>query len=109
MTTVTPKRLVMQVIPISAGTVYTVPAGTTTIVENIDITNTLTSAVKFYVNFVPTGNIATTANALFSNRSLPSLSYASWQGNAVLTAGDKISLIASASGVCCIINGVEIV
>ena len=47
----TPKPLVRQALPSSSATLYTVPAGTTTVVTSIVLTNTHTSAVTATIAF----------------------------------------------------------
>ena len=100
-------RLAQAELTTSYVTVYTTPLLTRTYVKNIDICNTTSGTLNFYVSLVPNGNTASTANALFYNTAIPAYTTMQWTGSEILTPGDLISVKASAVGITVTITGGE--
>ena len=87
----TEKNLIRQAIPSTAGTLYTVPSGTTTIVKDIHICNNGSTDCYVSLWFVPNGGTTSNSNVIFKQWSIPSNDFAHWNGYQILhTAGDTI-------------------
>lgn len=91
----------------SYALLYKTPADTRTIVKSLDICNTTSSKLYFYVSFVPSGGSAGATNAIFYNAPIPSYSTVQWCGTQVLNAGDSIYIKADAAGVVISVTGGE--
>ena len=100
-------RLGQAEMPTSYFTIYTTPRATRTYVKDIDICNTTTGALRFYVHFVPKNGSAGTSNALFYNAPINANTTVQWTGSEILTEGDTIQVKASAAGVSVNITGGE--
>lgn len=103
----TAKRLAGPTQPgTSAGTLYTVPASTTTIVRHIHVTNTTTSAVTLTLGI---GAAGTAANLLFSAYPIPANGVLDWSGFLVLSAAEILSALAgTATALTIVVNGIEV-
>lgn len=92
-------------------TIYTVPLLTRTYVKNIDICNTTSGLLRFYVHLIPkpTTGVPTagTSNALFYNAPINGNTTVQWTGSEILTPGDVIQIKASAAGIAVTITGGE--
>lgn len=100
---ITPTKLGQGSIGVALTTRYTVPASTRTLVKDITICNTsTTAATSISVYLVPSGGTAGATNILISNATIPPNGLFQWTGVAVMNAADFIQDIASATG--CTIN-----
>jgi hypothetical protein len=90
-TTIDPKQL-GQGFPADTNnlTIYTVPAGTTTVVQAIDICNTSSASRLARVFLVPNGGAAGVSNALFYDVAIGGNMTVSWSGPQYLDAGALI-------------------
>ena len=106
MPTATPKRLAQAALTSTLTTVlYTVPASTGTIIKEVVISNTSTSAVPVTLRAAGTG----VANTLFPATSVPANSTVVLALSTVLAAGETITGgAATASVVGVTISGVEV-
>lgn len=100
-------RLAQAEMITSYVTVYTTPLLTRTYVKNIDICNTTSGSLRFYVHLVPKGNSATASNALFYNAPINGNTTVQWTGSEILTEGDTIIIKASTAGVAITVTGGE--
>ena len=100
-------RLAQAAMTTSYVTIYTTPLLTRTYVKNIDIVNTTSGALNFYISLVPSGDTAGAANALFYNAPINGKTTVQWTGAEILTPGDLISVKASGAGVTVTITGGE--
>jgi hypothetical protein len=100
--TATPKALSRSVLTASSATLYTTPASTNTIITNIILANTTTSAVAVTLSldgviFIPAVSVAANSNAALDCRQ-------------VLAAGKTITgFAATGSAIGCHISGAETV
>lgn len=94
------KALARAAAATSNTTLYTVPAGTTTIVTNIVVTNTASTAATFTINLNGT--------ALYGSASLAANSTAIFDLKQVINATQTISGSASATTINFHISGVEV-
>ena len=87
------KRLAQGTLPSSAGTLYTVPGATSTIVKKITLANpTGTDRTARLTN----GGTAD-ANVILPAVTIPAGGFAEWEGSMTLAAADTISGVASAA------------
>lgn len=100
-------RLAQAEMTTSYVTVYTTPPLTRTYVKNIDICNTTSGVLRFYIHLVPNGASSTTSNAIFYNAPINANTTVQWTGSEILTAGDIIQVKASAAGIAVTITGGE--
>lgn len=100
-------RLAQAEMTTSYVTIYTTPLLTRTYVKNIDICNTTTGSLRFYIHLVPSGASSTTSNAIFYNAPINANTTVQWTGSEILTAGDIIQIKASAAGIAVTITGGE--
>lgn len=91
----------------SYTTIYTTPASTRTLIKDIDVINTTSSPIGIYVHIVPSGQSASTSNAIFFNNALPGNTTVQWCGTQILNANDTIQIKASAAGCSATISGGE--
>lgn len=103
----TAKRLAGPTQPgTSTGTLYTVPASTTTILRNIHVANNTAAAVTFTLAI---GTAATAANRLYDAVSIPANSTLDWSGFLVLAAAETLQALASAgTSLTVTVSGVEV-
>jgi hypothetical protein len=100
-------RLAQAELTTSYATIYTAPAETRTYIKNIDICNTTTGTVRFYISFVLKNGTASAANAIFYNAPINGTTTVQWTGSDILTPGDFISVKASSAGVTVTVTGGE--
>lgn len=100
--TVTVSNLIpSQAAPTAQTTLYTVPAATIVIIDKLTATNTAAGAATVSLNLVNNGGAAGAANLITSAQSIAagaSYQFPEAVGH-ILTAGQFISMIASASTV----------
>lgn len=92
----------------SAGTQYTVPAATTSILKSFDIANTTSQLIRVRVWLVDSGDSADTTNAIAYDHPIPGNREYQWEGEQVLATGDTIQTEADASGLCFRGSGVQL-
>lgn len=108
MASITPKKLGQGAIATSPGTLlYTVPAGTSTYVKDIDVCNTSTTDRTLDLHLVPNGGTVGTSNMLVPSVTISANSMWQWSGTQILVTGDFIHAIASGAGLTCNISGGE--
>lgn len=108
MASITPKKLGRGAIAVSPGTLlYTVPAGTSTYVKDIDVCNTTAGALTLVLYLVPSGGTVDTSNMLIPTVTISANSMWQWNGTQILVTGDFIHAIASGAGLTCNISGGE--
>jgi len=100
-------RLAQAALTTSYVTIYTTPILTRTFVKNIDLVNTTSGSLTFFISLVPKGTAAGAANALFFGSTISANSTYQWTGTQILTPGDLISVKASGAGVTVTISGGE--
>lgn len=107
---ITPTKLGQGSIAATVTTRYTVPASTKTLVKDITICNTSTSASnRVSVYLIPSGGTAGATNILVSNVLLPPNGLFQWTGIQVMGAGDFIQDVATTTGCTINISGGEAV
>ena len=95
------------------ATLYTVPPGKKSIVQNIDVCNQGTTNLVLYLYLVPSGASASSANVLLYNFAIPAGDSSTgniftWRGYEVLNdAGDTIQGYATGAVGSIHINGTE--
>lgn len=103
------KQLGQAAIGTTFSTIYTVPASTTTIIKELAICNTTSSAITVNVCAVPSGGTAGTGNALIYGYSISANLPAFFGGmNTVLPTGVTLQVSASATGLTITASGVEV-
>ena len=100
-------RLAQAETTTSYVTVYTTPSLTRTYVKNIDICNTTSGTLRFYVHLIPKDDTAGAGNALFYNAPINANTTVQWTGSEILTPGDLIQIKGSAAGISVTITGGE--
>ena len=100
-------RLAQAQATTSYVTIYTVPLLTRTYVKNIDICNTTSGTLRFYVHLIPQGGTPDASNALFYNAPINGTTTVQWTGSDILTPGDVIQIKASAAGIAVTVTGGE--
>jgi hypothetical protein len=89
------------------ATIYTTPAATRTYIKNIDICNTTSGTLRFYIHLIPKGDTAGVSNALFYNAPINANTTVQWTGSDILTPGDLVQIKGSAAGIAVTITGGE--
>lgn len=104
------KKLARQAVNNSGEIVYTVPAGTVTIVKDMQLCNNSASNCEISVWLVPNGGSAGDENCIVKNWDIPANDFLHWSGFQVLdTAGDTIQAKAETTDkVTVTISGAEI-
>lgn len=103
-----PKRLGQAQPGTSYGTVYTVPASTSTIIKEIVVANTTGSPVVIDVSFVASGGTAGVTNNVIAQHQIGAYATVMYTFSQVLATGGFISLKAgTAAAVTVTISGVE--
>jgi hypothetical protein len=103
------KQLGQSAVGTGAGTtLYTVPTCYKTEVRDILIANTSAASISLSFHFVASGGSASTSNAIFSSVSIPANTTLHWSGIQILSAGQFIKAIGSASGITMTISGDEV-
>jgi hypothetical protein len=100
-------RLAQAETTTSYVTIYTTPSLTRTYVKNIDICNTTSGTLRFYVHLIPKDGTAGAGNALFYNAPINANTTVQWTGSEILTPGDLIQIKGSAAGISVTITGGE--
>ena len=100
-------RLAQAETTTSYVTIYTTPSLTRTYVKNIDICNTTSGTLRFYIHLIPTDDTAGAGNALFYNAPINVNTTVQWTGSEILTPGDLIQIKGSAAGISVTITGGE--
>jgi hypothetical protein len=110
MATFTNKRLCLpHPITDTLETVYTVPAGTTTIVSAITLCNPTGAGVAdVCVYLVPSGESASNDNIVVPSVSFDAKSSANLAFGLVIHVGDTIQVVAAGPGVTLHLSGIEI-
>lgn len=90
---------------VTTATLFTVPAGTTFTLTDLEICNTTGSPATFTIYLVPSGGSASAANALFYSTPIAGYATVQWSGSQYLGAGGAIQASASATTVSFMING----
>lgn len=105
----TNKILFRGSVPTTAGTAeYTVPTGYRTIAREINICNTTTGALTVSIHFVASGGSADTTNAIVYGLTVSPNGTYDLSGEHILTAGDFIQVVGSASGLSMYASGEEV-
>lgn len=96
--------------PVSVETVYSVPASTSTLIKDIQITNNGATDCYISVWIVPSGDSAGDENVLIYQFSVPANDFLHWSGfQMISSAGDTIQAVAeTADQITLTISGVEI-
>lgn len=104
----TAKRLAGPTQPgTSNGTLYTVPASTTTIVRSIIACNTTASTAK--ISLAVNGSAVTAANCIWEEMEIPANGVADWSGFLVLAAAETLqALQGTTNAITITISGVEV-
>lgn len=106
----TPKKLYTGQPGTSATTLYTAPASTTTIVKNIIVCNTTSSAATLTLSLVASGGSAGATNRIMSSLNILPNDTVLFELSGVLSTGDFISALQGTSGSLTLhISGVEVV
>jgi len=100
-------RLAQAETTTSYVTIYTTPSLTRTYVKNIDICNTTSGTLRFYVHLILKDGTAGAGNALFYNAPINANTTVQWTGSEILTPGDLIQIKGSAAGISVTITGGE--
>lgn len=102
------KKLAQSAIATGSGTtLYTVPTGMRTEVNDICIANTSSGTLTLALHFIPTGGSTSTSNMLFPDVSIPANTLIQWSGNQLLNTGDFIKGVGSGTGITVTISGDE--
>jgi hypothetical protein len=106
----TPQKLYIGQPATTATTLYTAPASTKTIIKNIVICNTTSTAATLTVSLVPSGGSAGVTNRIMSTLNINANDTVSMDLSGVLATGDFISALQGTSGALTVnISGVEVV
>lgn len=106
----TPKKLYTGQPGTSATTLYTAPASTTTIVKNIIVCNTTSSAATLTLSLVASGGSAGATNRIMSALEVTGNNTVAFDLSGVLATGDFISALQGTSSALTLhITGVEVV
>lgn len=98
-------RLIQAALTASYVSIYTAPTGSRVYVKDIDICNTTSGTLRFYVHLVPQGSTPDASNALFYNVPINGTTTVQWTGSQILNAGDSIQVKGSATGCAISITG----
>lgn len=90
---------------VTTATLFTVPAGATFTLYDLEICNTNGTASTFSVYLVPSGGTASAANALFYSAPINGNTTVQWTGSQYLGAGATVQASASTTAVTFMING----
>lgn len=101
MTSVYSTQFFANVIPAGTTMLYTVPAGMTVVVRDIELYNSTAAGINVQVFVGGSGADAQIDTALPLTASTPR----HWDGRAVLNAGQQIVGYAEAAGVQCLLSG----
>lgn len=103
-------QLGQAAIGVGVAIIYTVPAGTKTIIIAIDVCNTAAALRSLRIFLVPNAGAPGTGNALFYDAPIPPHRTLTWRpskGQILDTPGDTIQVQASAVGLTITASGVE--
>lgn len=101
------KKLGTGAVAATLTTLYTVPTGYRTEVQDICLANTTAGSLTCALYLVPTGGSASTGNMMFPTVTIPGNTLVHWSGVQILNAGDFIQAIGSATGITAHISGNE--
>lgn len=104
---VIPAQLVLQALPTSITTLYSVPSNARTFVKDINICNTTASPITVNLYFVPVSGTYGASNAFLLSYSIAANSTYHWVGSQILLSSQTIQGYASATGCAIIIGGGE--
>lgn len=93
--------LFIGVLPTAGATLFTVPAGDTCVVRDIEILNTTTSSSSPLLNAVVSGSVGT----ILSVPNLAANTHFQWQGRVVIPSGGTIAGVDAHGGQNCMISG----
>jgi uncharacterized protein with putative carbohydrate binding module len=103
-----PKKLTQFVASVAETTVYTVPANTYTMLKQIVVANTSSTAQVLYMSLVPLGNTASFANRILPGTSVNPNTVTILDFSTVMASGDFLTAVASANGTLTItVTGLE--
>lgn len=107
---ITAKRLVAgSALTVALATYYTVPAGTTTILKEIVLCNTDTSARTVDLHIIPSAGTGAVANQIFQDLAIQAGETKIFSVSQVLPAGSFLQALASTGAVVSLnCSGVEI-
>lgn len=89
---------------VTAGTFYTVPSVTVTILRNIHVANTNAAAVNVRVSI----GADAAGTRLFSDTPVPANGVLDWSGFLPMTAGEILQALGSAAGLTLTVGAVEV-
>lgn len=102
------KQLGRAEIGTGSGTlIYTVPTGYRTDVNDINISNSSSSAINVAIYLVQSGGVAANSNVFIPSVSVPAKTLVQWTGTQTINEGEFIQGIASATGANVAISGDE--
>ncbi len=93
----------------SQASIYTVPAGATggAIVSNVRFVNTTASAITLNVFYNPVAGGAATVRLIELNKSVAPGDLLIIKPEITMATGDALEAIASATGLDCVVSGIE--
>lgn len=100
-----PVKMAQSAITASVVTIYTTPANTRALTQDILVCNTTGSAITCNVFIVPAGGTAGTANAILYGYSIAKNDTYHYSGQQVLFPGDTIQVQGSTTGLTISISG----
>ena len=104
-----PIQLAAAAVTAADVTIYTTPVNTRTLVKDINITNTTSTAITVNLHIVPGSGAASTSNALFYGYSIaPNTTYR-WTGVQIMNSEEKLVVKGSTTGLTIFASGAEAV
>lgn len=100
-----PVKMAQAAITTSAVNVYTTPATSRALVQDIMVANTTAGSLTYSIYFVPAAGTAGSGNAIFYQTALGANTSYHWVGQQVLFPGDTIQVQGSAAGLTVSISG----
>lgn len=104
-----PVKLAAIAVTGSDVVIYTTPLQTRTLVKDINITNTTSTAITVNLHIVPGANAAGTNNALFFGQSVAPNSTYRWTGVQIMNPEEKLVVKGSTTGLTIFASGAEAV
>lgn len=104
-----PVQLAAVAVTAADVTIYTTPKFTRTLVKDINITNTTSTAITVNLHIVPGADSATTSNALFYGYSVAANTTYRWTGVQVMNSEEKLVVKGSTTGLTIFASGAEAV
>jgi hypothetical protein len=102
-----PVQLGQAAITASYATIYTVPAGVSTYLKDMDVCNTTTGTLLLSISIVPSAGSPGAANALFFDLPIPGGATLQWTGTQLMPAGSTLQVKGSAVGLTVTASGGE--